>query len=69
MRLEEAKIRYQGEWVAFRANEEGDNPDGAVILHHRERPTFDRELVERELTDVYVTFAGPPVPERYAVMF
>lgn len=69
MRLEEAKTKYQGEWIAFRLFDEGDNPEGEVILHHRDRRIFDRELVERAITDVYITFAGPPVPEGYAVMF
>jgi len=69
MKLEEAKIRYQGEWIAFRTLDESDNPEGEVILHNKERRTFDKELVERGLKDVYITFAGPPVPEGYAVMF
>ena len=69
MRLDEAKTRYEGEWVAFRPFEESDNPEGEVVLHDRNRRIFDRELVKRALTDVYITFAGPPVPEGYAVMF
>lgn len=69
MSLEEAKTRFQGEWLAFRAFDEGDNPEGEVILHHKDRRTFDKELVEGSITGVYVTFAGPPVPEGYAVMF
>ncbi|MEW6104658.1 MAG: hypothetical protein AB1630_12750 [bacterium] len=69
MRLEEAKILYQGEWIAFRAFEEGDNPEGEVVIHNKERWAFDKELVDHRLTDIYITFAGPPVPEGYAVMF
>lgn len=69
MKLNEAKTRYKGEWVAFHPFEESDDPEGEVILHNKSRRIFDRELVKRELTDVYVTFAGPPVPEGYAVMF
>ncbi|MCL0057231.1 hypothetical protein M1N50_02820 [Dehalococcoidia bacterium] len=69
MKLEDAKTRYQGEWIAFRTVDQNDNPEGEVILHHRDRRTFDKELVEHGLTGVYVTFAGPAVPEGYAVMF
>lgn len=69
MRFEEAKIRHQGEWIAFRPFEENDNPEGEVILHHKERHIFDKELVERGITEICITFAGPPVPEGYAVMF
>ncbi len=69
MKLEEAKSRYQGEWIAFHALDESDNPEGKVILHNKDRRIFDRELVKRELKDIYITFAGPPVPEGYSVMF
>ena len=69
MKLEEAKSLYHGEWIAFRAFEEGDNPTGDVVLHSKERRAFDRELLQRELTDVYITFAGPAVPEGYVGIF
>jgi hypothetical protein len=69
MRLEEAKTLYQGEWIAFRQVEEGDNPEGEVILHNKDRRTFDKDLLQRGLTDIYITFAGPPVPEGYAVIW
>ena len=69
MRLEDAKTLHQGEWLAFRAFEEGDNPEGEVVLHSKDRRVFDKELVEQGLTGVYITFAGPPIPEGYGVMF
>ena len=69
MKLKEAKTLYPREWIAFRTAEKGDNPDGEVLLHNKDRRTFDRELLERDLIDVYVTFTGEAVPEKYAVMF
>ena len=69
MRLEEAKALYPNEWIAFRAFEESDNPEGELVLHNKDRRAFDKELLEQGLTGVYITFAGPPVPEGYAVMF
>lgn len=69
MKLEEAKSLYPGEWIAFRNFEEGDNPEGEVVLHNKDRRAFDKELLDRELIDIYITFAGPAVPEGYAVMF
>jgi len=69
MKPEEAKTLYQGEWIAFRTFEDSDNPGGEVVLHNKDRRTFDKELLQKELTDVYITFAGPPVPEGYAVIF
>jgi hypothetical protein len=69
MKLDEAKAQYPGEWIAFRAVDENENPEGDVLLHCKDRRAFDKELVERGLIGVYITFAGPPVPEGYAVMF
>ena len=69
MRLTEAKTRYQGEWIAFRELEETEDPEGEVVLHSNERRAFDKQLLELGLTDLYITFAGPPVPEGYAAIF
>lgn len=69
MKLEEAKAKHAGEWIAFRITEENDNPEGEVLLHSKERRIFDKELLEMGLTDIYITFAGPPVPEGYSLMF
>jgi hypothetical protein len=69
MKLDEAKKLFQGEWIAFCTFEEGDNPEGEVVLHHKDRRTFDKELLQQGLTDIYITFTGPPVPEGYAVIF
>jgi hypothetical protein len=69
MRLEEARVFHKGEWIAFRAFEESDDPEGEVVLHNKDRRAFDRELLQRGLTDIYITFVGPPVPEGYAVIF
>ena len=69
MKLAEAKTLYQGEWIAFRALEEVEDPEGEVVLHSSDRRAFDRQLLELGLTDVYVTFAGPPVPDGYAAIF
>jgi len=69
MKLEEAKREYRGEWIAFRALKEVDNSEGEVVLHNKDRRAFDKELLRLGLTGVYITFAGPPVPEGYAVIF
>jgi len=68
MRLEEAKKLYPDEWIAFRSNEDGENPDGDVLLHNKNRKAFDKELLELKLINVYITFAGPVVPEGYVLI-
>ena len=69
MKLEEARTLYQGQWIAFRSFEESDNSEGEVVLHNKNRRAFDKELLQQALTNVYITFAGPPVPEGYAGIF
>ena len=67
MKLEEAKKLYDNEWIAFRKNENGENPDGEVLFHNKNRKAFDKELLELRPKDVYITFAGPVVPEGYTI--
>jgi len=42
---------------------------GETIIHNKDHRAFDKDLLEQGLTDIYITFAGPPVPEGYAVIF
>ena len=69
MKLAEAKRLYEREWIAFRALEQIEDPEGDVVLHNSNRRAFDKELLELGLTDLYITFAGPPVPDGYAAIF
>jgi len=68
MKLEEAKKLYENEWIAFRANEDGENPEGEVLLHNKDRKAFDKELLELKPDHVYITFTGPVVPEGYTII-
>ncbi|HDN79358.1 MAG: hypothetical protein DRI61_01660 [Chloroflexi bacterium] len=69
MRLKEAKRKFKGEWIAFKVHSDGEDPEGEVVLHNKDRRAFNRELVKLKLSGVYITYAGPVVPEDYAVMF
>lgn len=69
MRLEEIKTLHPGEWIAFRPTDENDNPEGELILSNKDRKTFDKKLVTRGITNVYITFAGPIIPEGYGTLF
>lgn len=69
MRLEEAKNKFQGEWIAFRLHNDKPNPEGEVLLHKKNRREFDRELLQKKIKDVYITFAGPSIPQQYAALF
>lgn len=74
MKLEEAKKLYPNEWIAFRIDEDGENPEGEVLLHGKNRDAFWEEL--RGLGEevfkrdkVYAFFSGPIVPDGYTVVF
>lgn len=69
MKLAEAKNTYSGQWIAFQTKEEGDNPEGEVLLHDKDRRQFDQVLLAHNWEDIYITFAGEATPEQYAVMF
>ncbi|OPX21653.1 MAG: hypothetical protein B1H03_06200 [Planctomycetales bacterium 4484_113] len=68
MKLEEAKKLYPNEWIAFRIDEDGDNPEGEVLLHDKDRREFGKRLAESHIVDVYVFYSGS-IPEGYAIMF
>ncbi len=70
MTLAEAKSKFRNEWIAFRISKEEDkeNPEGKVVLHHKHRMKFNKELVKEKIIDVYVTYTGPVVKEGYAVI-
>lgn len=69
MNINEAKEKYKGEWIAFKYSNENGNANGEVILHGKERWKFDKTLIENNITNVYITFAGPLVKEGFSVMF
>lgn len=69
MNLEEAKKRFQGQWLAFRAFGDSANPEGEVLLHKQNRREFDNELLRSGIKDVYITYAGPLLPPEYAALF
>ena len=60
---------YNGEWIAFRTSNESVNPEGEVVLHNEDRRAFDKQILRQGLTNVYFTFAGPPVPKGYVGIF
>ncbi len=68
--LQDAKQQYAGQWLAFLVTEETPTGElfGQVIVHNPDRRELHRELREKKVRQVYVTFAGPPVKPGYAVI-
>ncbi len=63
MTLEEAKIQYPNEWIAFVILKSGDNPEGEVEYHNNDPEEFDQEVLKRKLNNVYLTYTGEITPE------
>ncbi len=58
MKLSEAKKKFKNQWLAFKIEKEGDDPEGAVVFHYKNRERFDKRLVKTRPSDLYTTFAG-----------
>jgi hypothetical protein len=69
MRLEEAKKKFHGEWIAFRISKEAENPEGEVLLHNKNHRELGKKILQKGIRDVYITFAGPAIPEGYTAVF
>ena len=68
--LKDVKQQYAGEWLAFLVTEEAPTGElfGQLIAHNPDRRELHRELREKQVKQVYVTFAGPVVKPGYAVI-
>ena len=69
MTLQEAKSKYRGEWIAFKEFGKRKNSEGEVLLHSKNRKKFDKELIAKRMTGVYITFSGPVVKKGYTIIF
>jgi hypothetical protein len=69
MKLDEAKKMFHGEWIAFRITKESQNPEGDVLLHNKNHRVLGKKILQKGIKDVYITFAGPAIPEGYTACF
>ena len=61
--IQKLKEKYQGEWLAVRTEEISEK--GKLIAHNKDRRALHKELREKEIKGVYVTYAGPFVKPGY----
>ena len=71
MKLQEAKKKYKGEWLAFLVVKEikGKEVEGRVLAHTKDRRLLHQILRNKRVKNAYVTYAGPMVKPGYAIMF
>ncbi|MBA7660089.1 hypothetical protein ES703_68088 [subsurface metagenome] len=71
MKLQEAKKKYKGEWLAFLVVKEikGKEVEGRVLAHTKDRRLLHQILRDKRVKNAYITYAGPMVKPGYAVMF
>jgi hypothetical protein len=75
MKLEATRQLYPSEWIAFRAVEDQQDPEGEVVAHHPHEKEFNKHVMAYRKSagqrtegyfvgHLYITFAGPaPVPK------
>lgn len=69
-RIDELKAEHDGEWLVIRVTRRGpDGPEeGELVFHSADRDeAWDH--VDVSAGDMYVTYAGPPVPEGTEAIF
>ena len=62
--IDELKEKYDGEWLAIRVlKEDRSRPQEGELLHHSMSEDEVWSVVKGDRTRIYVTYAGPPLPE------
>ena len=69
MKLEAAKKKYKGDWLAFKFTNVEKN-EGRVLLHERDRHNLHKKIRSRKnaTANLYITFAGAILPKDFAII-
>lgn len=69
-RIDDLKTDHDGEWLVIRVTrKEDDVPvEGELVFHSEDRDEV-RDHVDVAAGDMYVTYAGPAVPEGTEAIF
>jgi len=70
-KIAELKKKYKGEWLAIAVTRvsNGEAVEGKLLLHSPDRDEVWSKVRLSRKTEVYVSFAGPPLEEGYAAAF
>ncbi|MEW6201732.1 MAG: hypothetical protein AB1546_07145 [bacterium] len=69
-KIDDIKAKHPGEWLAIKIEKETDEGEdfGELVTHNTDRRDLHKELREKNIKGVYVTFAGPIVKPGYEVL-
>ena len=68
MKLETAKRKFKGDWLAFQFTDESKE-EGKVLLHTKSRHRLHKKLNSGKIPKgLYITFAGPLLPKGYSIV-
>ena len=69
MKLEAAKKKYKGDWIAFKFTDPDKN-EGRVLLHGKDRHNLHKKIRSRKsgASNLYITFAGSILPKDFAII-
>lgn len=68
--INDLKRQYKGEWLAIAVtrDDEGGPSQGELISHSRDHDEAWAHI-QGDPRRIYVTYAGPPIPEGHAAAF
>ncbi len=68
--VQELKEAYKGEWLAIAVAKRGEAgiEEGELVHHSKDADEVWRRI-KGDKRKIYVTYAGPPLPEGYAAAF
>ncbi len=69
-KIQQLKDIYKGEWLAVAVVKQGEAgvEEGELLYHSRESGEVWRKI-KGDKRKIFVTYAGPPLPEGYAAAF
>lgn len=69
-RIDDLKAAHEGEWLVVRVTRKGpDGPEEGELVFHSEDRHEAWDHVDVAAGDMYVTYAGPAVPEGTEAIF
>ncbi len=65
LKLSEAMKKFDGEWIAFKKVEKGEDPKGEVLVHHKDEDTFDKLIVEKNAINCTIKYCWDETDENH----
>ena len=68
MKLNTAKRIFKNQWIAFKYSDR-DKTEGEVLCRGKDRRALYKKLRGKKIDGAYLTYTGPLVSKKFAIMF